>query len=352
MSQFFLIAIVVMIFLLIFQIAKASEYVSILKGEEKSRKQTNRVNGFLLIAFLIFGLVGVWWCNELFYGKTLFPQGSSSYEGENIDTMMWITIVVCGVVFFITQILLFVFSYKYQESDKRTAYYFTHSNKLELLWTGVPAIVLTILVVFGLKYWFKFTSEAPKNAQLVEVTGHQFGWEFRYPGKDGVFGKKNYKLTDPAKGNPLGVDWSDEASHDDIHVAATMHLVVNKPVKLVINSQDVIHDVGLPHFRMKMDAVPGIPTTLWFTPKYTTDEMKVRTGNANFVYEISCNQICGKNHFTMRGVIMVESQQEFDKWMVTQKPEYANTLPGNNRTPQTDTSAAGTKPVASLEANK
>lgn len=348
MSQFFLIAIVAMIFLLIFQIAKASEYVSILKGEEKSRKQTNRVNGFLLIAFLIFGLFGVWWCNELFYGKTLFPQGSASYEGENIDTMMWITIVVCAVVFFITQILLFVFSYKYQEDDKRTAYYFTHNNKLELLWTGVPAIVLTVLVVFGLKYWFKFTSDAPKNSQLVEVTGHQFGWEFRYPGRDGVLGKKNYKLTDPAKGNPLGVDWNDEASHDDIHVAVTMHVVVNKPVKLVINSQDVIHDVGLPHFRMKMDAVPGIPTTLWFTPKYTTEEMKVRTGNSNFIYELSCNQICGKNHFTMRGVIVVEDQQDFDLWLAQQTPEYTKTLPGNN-TPNTDTSATTTKPVASLE---
>src|SRR5205085_5861929 len=201
MSQFFIIAIVVMIFLLIFQIAKASEYVSILKGEEKSRKQTNRVNGFLLIAFLILGLIGVWWCNDMFYGKTLFPQGSASKEGENIDTMMWITIIVCGVVFFITQILLFGFSYKYQESDKRTAYYYPHNNKLELLWTGVPAIVLTVLVVFGLKYWFQFTSEAPKDAQIVEVTGHQFGWEFRYPGRDGVLGKKNYKLTNPAKGN-------------------------------------------------------------------------------------------------------------------------------------------------------
>jgi cytochrome c oxidase subunit 2 len=352
MNQFFLIAIVVMIFLLIFQIAKASEYVSILKGEEKSRKQTNRVNGFLLIAFLILGLIGVWWCNELYYGKTLFPQGSASYEGDNIDTMMWITIIVCGIVFFITQILLFVFSYKYQESDKRTAYYFPHDNKLELLWTIVPAIVLTVLVVFGLKYWFKFTSEAPRNAQMVEVTGHQFGWEFRYPGYDGVFGKKNFKLTDAAKGNPLGVDWSDEASHDDIHVATTMHLVVNKPVKLIINSQDVIHDVGLPHFRMKMDAVPGIPTTLWFTPKYTTEEMKVRTGNANFVYELSCDQICGKNHFAMRGVIIVESQQEFDKWLVTQKPEYANTLSGNTNPPQTDSASAVTKPVASLEVKK
>jgi cytochrome c oxidase subunit 2 len=350
MNNLFLIAIVAMIFLLIFQIAKASEYVSILRGEEKSRKQTNRINGFLLIAFLIFGLIGVWWCNELFYGKTLFPQGSASVEGENIDTMLWITIVICGIVFFITQILLFWFAFKYQESDKRKAYYFTHSNRLELLWTGVPAIVLTVLVVFGLKYWFKFTSDAPKGSQMVEITGHQYAWEIRYPGRDGVFGRKDYKLTDGAKGNPLGVDWKDASSHDDIHVASTMHLVVNKPVKLIIHSQDVIHDVGLPHFRMKMDAVPGIPTTLWFTPKYTTEEMKVRTGNSNFTYEISCDQICGKSHFSMRGVIIVERQQDFDQWLATQTPEYTKTLPANNPVaPQADTTAGGAKPIASLK---
>lgn len=322
MNTFFLIAIVVLIFLVIFQISKASEYVSILKGEEKSRKQNNKINGFLMIAFLIFGLIGVWWCNELLYPKTLLPHGAGSSEGNSIDTMMWITIVITGIVFFITQILLFWFSFKYQESDKRKAYYFTHNNKLEIIWTGVPAITLTILVVFGLKYWFKFTADAPKNAQVIEITGHQFGWEMRYPGKDGILGRKNYKLTDAAKDNPLGVDFSDAASHDDVHVPTTMHVVVNRPVKLVINSQDVIHDVGLPQFRLKMDAVPGTPTTLWFTPILTTKEMAKKTGNPDFVYEISCDQMCGKGHFTMRGVIVVETQKEFNEWWIKQRPEY------------------------------
>jgi cytochrome c oxidase subunit 2 len=349
MNDFFLIAIVLMIFLLIFQIAKASEYVSVLKGEERSRKQTNRINGFLLVGFLLLGLVGVWWCNDLYYKQTLFPQGSASVEGENIDTMMWITIAVTGLVFLITQVLLFWFSFKYQESDTRKAYYFTHNNKLELLWTGVPAIVLTVLVVFGLKYWFKFTGDAPKDSQVVEITGHQFAWEFRYPGKDGVLGKKNYKMTDAGKGNPLGVDWNDAASHDDLHTNQ-MHVVVNKPVKLVINAQDVIHDVGLPHFRMKMDAVPGIPTTLWFTPKWTTEEMKVRTGNPNFVYEIACDQICGKGHFSMKGTIIVETQQEYDKWMVGLKPEYINAMTPADA-PKSDTTAATTKTAATLKTN-
>jgi cytochrome c oxidase subunit 2 len=322
MNTFFLIAIVVLIFLVIFQISKASEYVSILKGEEKSRKQNNKINGFLMIAFLILGLIGVWWCNELLYPKTLLPHGAGSSEGNSIDTMMWITIVITGIVFFITQILLFWFSFKYQESDKRKAYYFTHNNKLEIIWTGVPAITLTILVVFGLKYWFKFTADAPKNAQVIEITGHQFGWEMRYPGKDGILGRKNYKLTDAAKDNPLGVDFSDAASHDDVHVPTTMHVVVNRPVKLVINSQDVVHDVGLPQFRLKMDAVPGTPTTLWFTPILTTKEMAKKTGNPDFVYEISCDQMCGKGHFTMRGVIVVETQKEFNEWWIKQRPEY------------------------------
>jgi cytochrome c oxidase subunit 2 len=283
----------------------------------------------------------VWWCNKLYYPKTLFPQGSASAEGQNIDTMLWITIGVTGVVFFITQILLFWFSFRYQESDKRKAFYFTHNNKLELIWTGIPAIVLTVLVVFGLKYWFKFTSDAPKDSQLIEITGRQFSWEIRYPGRDGLLGRKNFKLTDVAQNNPLGVDWADAASHDDIHLPTTMHVVVNKPVKLVINSQDVIHDVGLPHFRMKMDAVPGTPTTLWFTPIYTTAQMRERTGNPDFTYEISCDQLCGKGHFTMRGVIVVESQQEFDGWMATQKPEYYRAFPAldPNKIPSKDSTS-------------
>ena len=311
----------VLIFVVIFQIAKASEYVSVLKGEEKTRRQNNRINAFLLMGLLIFGLIGVWYCNELYYGKTLFPQGSASVEGEKIDTMLYITIAITGVVFVITQILLFWFSYKYQESDNRKAFYYPHNNKLELLWTTVPAIFLTVLVVFGLKYWFKITADAPSNALVVEVTGHQFAWEFRYPGADGVLGKKNFKLT--TSKNNLGVDFSDPAIKDDIHLSNTMHIPVGVPIKMVIHSQDVIHDVGLPHFRLKMDAVPGIPTTQWFTPKYTTAEMKQRTGNPDFTYEIACDQLCGANHFAMRGVIIVETMEEYKKWLAEQKSEYA-----------------------------
>jgi cytochrome c oxidase subunit 2 len=353
MSGYFILAILALAFVVTFQIAKASEYVSVLKGEEKSFRQNNRINAFLMIVFLVLGLAGAWWCNELFYNKTLLAQPAASDHGEKIDFMLVITIAVTGVVFVLTQILLFWFAYKYQFSEKRTVFYFPHNNKLELIWTVVPAIFLTVLVGFGLFYWFKITGDAPKDAQIVEITGKQFNWMMRYPGKDNVLGRKNYRLTDASNGNALGVDWEDGASHDDIE-ATEMHLVVGKPVQLVINAQDVIHDVGLVHFRLKMDAVPGIPTTLWFTPLYTTAQMKEITGNKDFVYEISCDQMCGSGHYSMRGVIVVETQEEYDAWMASKKPQYLTvkeaSAPAAPKADSTVTAAVTTnKPLAQLK---
>ena len=353
MSGYFILIILVLAFVLIFQISKASEYVSVLKGEEKSFKQTNRINAFLFILFMVLGLAGAWWCNELLYDRTLLAQPAASDHGEKIDFMLWLTIIVTGIVFLITQVLLFWFAFKYQYSEKRTSYFFPHNNKLELLWTVVPAIFLTVLVGFGLFYWFKITGDAPKDSQIVEITGKQFNWMMRYPGKDNVLGRKNYRLTDASSGNALGVDWEDGASHDDIE-ASEMHLVVGKPVQLVINAQDVIHDVGLVHFRLKMDAVPGIPTTLWFTPKYTTAQMKEITGNKDFVYEISCDQLCGSGHYSMRGVIIVETQEEHDAWMADKKPQYVTVKEGAAPAATADSTSAAasatmSKPLAQLK---
>lgn len=331
MTLFLSIAVIVFIFVVIFQIAKASEYVSILKGEEESRKQSNKINGFLMLAFLVLGFVGVYFCNKLLYGKTLLLHGSASVEGEKVDQMLFITLAVTGIVFVVTQFLLFWFAYKYQETDTRKAFYFSHSTKLELVWTAIPAITLTILVVFGLRNWALFTGEAPKNAMVVEVTGKQFGWIFRYAGHDEIFGKKYYKNVDPAT-NSVGIVWDDKYSQDDILTEQTMYLVKGTPVKLIIGSRDVVHDVGLTHFRLKMDAVPGIPTTMWFTPKYTTKEMKEKTGNPNFAYEISCDQICGNGHYSMKGIIEVVDQEEYDLWMAKQKPQYYTAFPEKDPT--------------------
>jgi cytochrome c oxidase subunit 2 len=352
MQTFFIVAILALGFLITFQIAKASEYVAVLRGEEKSRKQTNKVNAFLLLAFLIIGLIGVYYCNEKLKGKILGDAASD--HGVLIDRMLYITLAITFIVFIITQVALFWFSFKYQESDKRKAYYYPHNNKLELIWTVIPAIALTVLVGFGLFYWFKITGKAPKDAMEVEVVGSQFKWEYRYPGKDGpegkgVFGKKYYKQINDAKSNPLGQLWDDPANHDDVYISGeALHLVVNKPVKMIIGAKDVIHDVGLVHFRMKMDAVPGTPTTMWFTPTKTTKQMIEETQNPNFVYEISCDQMCGKGHTGMRGTIIVETQEEFDAWMATKKPQYQVANESAAPKPATADTTTAPKPVAAV----
>jgi len=346
MTMFLTIAVIVLIYVVIFQIAKASEYVSVLKGEDVSRKQNNKINGFLMVAFLVLGLIGVWYCNKLYFGKTLLAVDSASVEGARVDSMLWITIGVTGIVFVITQIILFWFAFKYQDSDKRKVFYFPHNNKLEVLWTIVPAIVLTVLVVIGLRNWFLFTGAPPKEAMVVEVTGKQFNWIFRYPGKDGAFGKKYFRNIDDAANNSLGLIWDDQLSHDDVVEMEKLVLVKGKPVKLIIGSRDVIHDVGLSHFRMKMDAVPGIPTTMWFTPKYTTKEMKELTHNPDFVYELSCDQMCGNGHFSMRGIVDVVDQEEFDVWMAKQKPTYLVANPDKDpANVKTDSTKLAVKPV-------
>lgn len=342
MQNFLIFAILILGFIITFQIARASEFVSVIRGEEKTRKQTNKINAILLLVFLVVGLFGVYWTQHTLGDKVLKFGTAASDHGKLVDNMMLYTLIATGIVFIVTQILLFWFSYKYQESDNRTAYYFPHNNKLELLWTVVPTIVLTVLIGFGLVYWYRITGPAPDNTMQVEITGSQFKWEYRYPGKDGIFGKKYYKNIDEANDNPLGLIWDDAATHDDIYVANNpMHLVVGKPVRLIIGAKDVIHSVGLPHFRLKMDAVPGTPTTLWFTPIKTTKQMIEETGNSKFVFEIACDQMCGAGHTGMRGEIIVETQEEYDQWMASQKPQYATHMEA--------VATAKAKPVAATD---
>jgi cytochrome c oxidase subunit 2 len=340
MSGFITIVLILLVFIIIYQIGKAGEYAAVLREEAKSKAATNRTIAWLLVAFFILGMYGIWKCNELFEGKLLPP--SASEQGVNYDMMFTVTLIVTGIVFFATQTVLFWFAFRYQSTEKRTAFYYPHNNKLEIIWTTIPAIAMAALVAIGLRNWLNVTSEAPKDANIVEVVGKQFNWIIRYPGKDGVLGKRDFRKINDAT-NILGLDWNDKDNLDDIIAQnGELHLVVNKPVKLIIGSRDVIHDVGLPHFRMKMDAVPGIVTSMWFTPRFTTTQMKEMTHNPDFVYEISCDQMCGKGHYSMRGTVIVETQAEYDAWMAKQQSYYAM-----NNAP-----AAPAAPAASSEGQK
>lgn len=320
--SFTIIALIVLLFVIIYQIAKASEYAAALRGEAISRARTNRTIAWMMLVVFVLGMWGIWKCHQAMMPKML--PASASYAGVAYDSMFNVTLIVTFIVFVITQALLFWFAFRYQSTETRTSFYYPHNNKLELLWTTVPAIVMAILVAIGLRNWFGITSTAPANAQVVEVIGKQFNWVMRYPGADGELGPRDFRKIVDGK-NVLGQDFSNKANLDDVILEnGELHCVKDIPVKLIIGSRDVIHDVGLPHFRYKMDAVPGITTTIWFKPRLSTEEMKAQTGNPNFVYEISCDQMCGKGHYSMRGTVIVhQTKADFDKWAADQKSYYA-----------------------------
>ena len=294
----------------------------------KRATTSNKVNALLFPVFfvLLFGSI-LWFSWDA--GKDFLPE-AASVHGKITDEMFWLTMGVIGVVFVATHILLFFFPFMYQYRDDRKAYFFPDNNKLEILWTTVPAIVLATLVFSGWKVWTDITSDAPKNAYTLEIVGKQFNWMVRYPGKDGIVGKHNFRKIDAT--NEMGFDFDDKANFDDF-VANEIHLPKGKPVLLKIRARDVLHSVFMPHFRVKMDAVPGMPTRFWFVPDKTTAEMRDETGNPNFNYEMACTEVCGRNHFGMRKLIVVEEEDEYLKWFNAQQsflaknPDYIKMIP-------------------------
>ena len=152
------------------------------------------------------------------------------------------------------------------------------------------------------------------EALVVQVTGEQFAWNVHYPGPDGVFGRTDIKLLD-LQSNPLGLDRTDPAAKDDVTTLNQLYLPVNKPIIVRLRSKDVIHSFGVPEFRVKQDAIPGLTIPIWFVPNVTTAEMRTRTGNPEFQYEIACAQLCGLGHCRMRGFVTVQTAEEFQKWM-------------------------------------
>ncbi|WP_345954954.1 cytochrome c oxidase subunit II [Mucilaginibacter sp. PAMB04168] len=279
--------------------------------------------GFLI--FLVAGLVGVYYSFTV-HGSMILGD-ASSVHGKTLDTMFWTTFLITFAVFLLTQFLLFFFVFKYKGSDKRKAYYYPHNNTIEKIWTVAPAIVLTILVVFGFLTWRKITNTVDAKGEPaslnVDVTGHQFAWELRYPGKDGKLGKKNIKLVSGT--NKLGLSYDDKNSFDDIQ-ADTLMLPVNKSVRLNIIAQDVIHSVYMPNFRVQINAVPGLPTYFKFTPTKTTAEMRSELDQPDFDYRLYCNKICGGSHFNMQKLVVVVSQAEYQNWLARQKPYLSSEL--------------------------
>jgi cytochrome c oxidase subunit 2 len=315
-----------MIFVVIVQVARMNDLMNDLRDQDKVEFERDRVNGILMIAFLVLFMGGIYY-SLMRWLPTLLPE-SASLQGQWIDVMFNITLVLTGIDFVATQVALFVFSFQYRHKKGGKAYFYPENNVLEMWWTIVPAIVLTGLVIVGIFRWFQITTPAyDKNTMVLEIAGKQFNWMLRYPGKDGKLGHREFKYVDETNG--MGVDFSDPTAKDDF-MANEMHIVVNRPVNIKIWARDVIHNVGMPHFRMKMDAMPGIPTQMTVTPIITTAEMRKKTNNPDFNYEIACDQLCGKGHFAMKMNVVVETQEEFDKWAAQQQSFYESQIKGTD----------------------
>jgi cytochrome c oxidase subunit II len=181
---------------------------------------------------------------------------------------------------------------------------------------AVAVIEAVLLIGFAIPLWASRVEALPpeNEALVVQVTGEQFAWNVHYPGADRVFGRTDISLLD-LQSNPLGLDRADPAAKDDITTVNQLYLPVNRPIIVRLRSKDVIHSFGVPEFRVKQDAIPGLTIPIWFIPTITTADMRTQLGNPEFQYEIACAQLCGLGHARMRGFVTVQSTEEFQKWM-------------------------------------
>lgn len=351
--------------IIIVQVGRVSDLAGRIRGEEDQQEESDRINASLslvfMVAFLVFVIVCGWYFNNdvLWYG----PHVSASEHGASLDYIFNVTMWVTGIVFFITQILLFLFAYIYKAQKGRKALYMPHDNKLEIIWTAIPAVVMTFLVVGGLDAWNDVMGDVNEDESYIEIeaTGMQFAWMMRYPGEDGLLGEKNYKLITPT--NPLGQNWEDPKNIDDVVSTSpgeVIKLPVGEMVRVRITSRDVLHNFDLPHFRVKMDAVPGLPTFFKFRPTVTTEQYRKNLGATDkdgnplypeqwvpadpdepdgpmrweaFNYELACAELCGNGHYSMRRIVEIVEQDEYDEWVAEQKSYYLTTIKDTDEDP-------------------
>lgn len=300
--------------------------------EEPGRE--NNINGWMFIIVLVVGGIAIAW--SYLHSREFYLPEASSVHGRRTDDLFWFSMGLLTIPFILVNATLFIFAWKYRYKKGKKAVFYPENHRLELVWTAVPAIVMAVLVLTGWKAWSDITSDAPEDAEVIEITGKQFGWIARYGGvDDNKLGNYDYRLIDAQ--NEVGIDFSDEASFDDFTNPTELHIPVGRPVLLKIRARDVLHSVFIPHMRVKMDAVPGMPTKFWFVADKTTEQMRSELGNPDFKYEIACTEVCGQGHFGMKMLLVVEEEEDYQKWLASQQPflktypEYIDKIPANLR---------------------
>lgn len=350
--------IVVILFVVtIWQMSKIFK-LSQLKGNSEDSQvandKDNRINGKLMIMFLIFMYFITIYC-FWYYSKFYLPEASSEH-GSSYDNLMFISLALIMLVQVITQALLHYFAYKYQGKKGNRALFYADNDKLEFIWTIIPVIVLAGLIIYGLFTWSDIMNfEEEEDAIVIELYAKRFAWEARYAGEDNILGNANVRFIEGA--NTVGVDMSDSDVMDDV-ITSELHLPVGRQVIFKLRSQDVLHSAYMPHFRAQMNVVPGMITQFAFTPSKTTAEIReteymkdkmqvikelrkeknkksIAAGNGpideydEFDYYLLCNKICGASHYNMQMKIVVETQEEYDAWMAQQKTVGGKTVASN-----------------------
>jgi cytochrome c oxidase subunit 2 len=346
MTLLIVILAVVFLVLTIMVISKTQTLLKGVKGKSESEGEdtvvdgANNSNAIGLFIFWIVSVIGVVWSFNYAKKDFLIAFGdlptASSTHGKETDYWFWFGMTVITIAFLVVNSILFYFPLKYRYKKGRVAYFYPHNNTLEIVWTLIPAIVMAGLVFTGLRAWNKIMSDAPADAEVVEIMGKQFGWQVRYGGVDNEkLGNYSYKLINDSEGNEFGIDFTDENSFDDFTSNTEMHIPKGKPVLLKIRARDVLHSVFIPHMRVKMDAVPGMPTKFWFVAEKSTADMRAELGNPDFKYEIACVEVCGRSHFAMKLTLVVDEPADYEKWkkeqksLLATKPEFMDKIPAN-----------------------
>ncbi len=380
MNSILVLIVLVLLAIAIWQLTKIFDLtqVGIIKDDSSvATNRDNNIQGYISFGFLafiyVFTIYSVW-----NWGHFMLHTPASAH-GEVIDNLFNITLALIFFVQSITQFLLYYFTFKYRGNSANTALYFSDSARLETIWSLIPAVVLAVLISYGLFAWndIMFVDEKTEDVMVVEIYAQQFNWTARYAGKDNVLAKANVRYIDGV--NTLGVDMDDQYAKDDVSVKE-LHLPKGKKILFKIRSQDVLHSAYFPHFRAQMNCVPGMVTQFAFTPIYTTDEYraldfmvekvlninKIRENKSKelvanggtaldpytFDFLLLCNKICGASHYNMQMKIVVDTPSEFKKWLATQ-PTIAKQIAdekATKETPATDTGAVVTDTLQKMTA--
>jgi len=343
--------------------------------EHEISNRDNNLNARMMFGFMIaFFAFFIYLMTA--YGWT--GRGSAaSDEGVEMDWLLNLNFVIIIAVFFLTNFLLFFFTWRYVRKPGVPAFYYPHNNKLEMLWTVVPAVVLAVIIILGLQTWNRLSGPSTPEAEKIELFSKQFDWTARYAGADNTLGLYDYKLTldnnelallttntidsslnnmlNGATGirnlqkllnnrdtvfsdstlNVLRTDLSrkerlyrfmtqmkqnhnpklDASAWDDIIQKDTLYLCKGQEYEIALRAKDVIHSAYFPHFRAQMNTVPGMATRMKFTPNMTTKEMRREKNDENFNYILMCNKICGGAHYKMKMIVVVLDKSAYKKWM-------------------------------------